>query len=105
MKSTIIVATVYLLFVVVCAVAKKSSDYLPVKDLLPLPLVILQDEKHSNKYKLESLWHGNAYDDDEKVKAEVKCGRGVVVKNSPQVKKFGERKAVFELIVPQNQTM
>ncbi|CAG8554136.1 6451_t:CDS:2 [Paraglomus occultum] len=85
-----------LLLLAVCTVAKR----LPTHEVLPAPVLIHPVKGNPNKYIAESVWYGNGYSDDEKVDAIFKCKPPVVVNATSQPMVFNDRRAFFELTVP-----
>ncbi|CAG8492564.1 15640_t:CDS:2 [Acaulospora morrowiae] len=102
MKSAAIIV-LSVLFLATCAVGKLIPNIVKqvqVHEVLPSEVFVTRDGE--NRYTVESVWYGSGYEDDDKVDAILRCHAGVQVKTSPQHKVFADRRAFFELIVPQN---
>src|SRR5438132_947866 len=66
MKSVQIIM-LSLLFIAVCAVARKIPTVVPqvpAHEVLLLPVNVRQSEDDYNKYTVESSWYGSGYKDD-----------------------------------------
>ncbi|KAF0537253.1 hypothetical protein F8M41_008565 [Gigaspora margarita] len=78
---------------------QKIPDLVPVHELLPLPVVITQDDTNKRKYFIENKWYG-ILDPNEKVFAKMHCGNGAKINKSIVKKIFSAFKETFEVIVP-----
>ncbi|CAG8513044.1 8698_t:CDS:2 [Paraglomus brasilianum] len=77
-----------------------AAKRLPTHEVLPTPILIHAVKGNPNKYIVENVWYGNGYEDDDKVTAVFKCEAPVKVNATDQPKIFNDRRAFFELTVP-----